>query len=39
MNPWALFTWLAIAVLVLGSMAVFVWFCRDLRRLVRSHRW
>ena len=26
-------TWVAIAVLILGSMGVFVWFVRDLMRL------
>lgn len=31
---WDLFTWLAIVVLIAGSLAVFVWFLRDVRRIV-----
>lgn len=31
-----LWTWVAIVVLVVGSLAVFVWFLRDASRLMRS---
>ena len=30
-----IFTWLAIAVLGPGALAVFVWFLRDVRKLLR----
>jgi hypothetical protein len=36
MSGWAVATWVAILVLVLGSLAVFAWFLRDLRRLARG---
>ncbi len=36
MNGWDLMTWISIAVLVLGSAAVFVWFLRDAVRLFRD---
>ena len=32
MSVIAIFTWLAIAVLVFGSLAVFVWFLVDVRK-------
>lgn len=31
---WDFFTWLSILVLIAGSLAVFVWFLRDVRVLV-----
>ena len=34
----ALFTWLAVAVLVAGSLGVFGWFLRDAVRLFRNTR-
>jgi hypothetical protein len=39
MSGWAVATWVAILVLVLGSLAVFAWFVRDLRRLTRGGAW
>jgi hypothetical protein len=36
MSAWELFTWISIAVLVLGSGAVFAWFLRDALRLLRG---
>jgi hypothetical protein len=34
-NRWDLATWLAVTVLVLGSVAIFVWFAVDALRLYR----
>ncbi len=31
-------TWLAVAVLGPGAIAIFVWFLRDLKRILRSRR-
>lgn len=31
---WDFFTWVAIVVLIAGSLAVFIWFLRDVRKLV-----
>lgn len=35
MTKWEVYTWLAIGVLVVGSLAVFGWFLRDALRLYR----
>lgn len=35
---WDLFTWISIGVLIFGSVAVFVWFLRDVRRLYSEVR-
>lgn len=36
MSGWTLWTWVSVAVLVVGSVAVFAWFLRDARRLFRD---
>ena len=36
MSGWELGTWLAIGVLIVGSIAVFAWFLRDAVRIIRS---
>jgi hypothetical protein len=36
MTGWALWTWVSIVVLTVGSSAVFVWFLFDLLRLRRE---
>lgn len=36
MNAWTIFTWLSIAILVLGSVGVFIWFLDDARRLLEG---
>jgi hypothetical protein len=36
MNVWSLWTWVAIGVLIFGSLAVFAWFLRDLLRIRRE---
>ena len=36
MNKWDVFTWLSIAVLILGSLAIFAWFLHDAVKLFRS---
>lgn len=33
MSAWEAWTWIAIAVLMFGSVAAFVWFLRDVARL------
>jgi hypothetical protein len=33
MSRWEIWTWLAIAVLIFGSIGAFVWFLRDAVRL------
>ena len=38
MSALAWWTWVAIVVLVAGSIAVFVWFARDLLRMAREER-
>ena len=35
MTALELWTWISIAVLMLGSCAVFIWFLRDLLRMAR----
>jgi hypothetical protein len=35
MTTWELYTWIAIVVLVVGSVGIFVWFLVDVRRLLR----
>lgn len=34
----ALSTWIAVAILIVGSLAVFVWFLLDLVRMARADR-
>lgn len=36
MSGWELGTWLAIGVLLVGSVAVFAWFAGDALRLLRK---
>jgi hypothetical protein len=36
MSRWELWTWLAIAVLIFGSIGAFIWFLRDAVRLFRG---
>ncbi len=36
MSAWEFWTWVAIAVLVFGSIAAFIWFLRDAVRLFRQ---
>jgi hypothetical protein len=36
MSGWEVATWLAIAVLVFGSLAVFAWFAVDVRAWLRE---
>lgn len=36
MTTWEWGTWFACAVLGPGAVAVFIWFLRDLRKLIRS---
>lgn len=36
MSAWAVFTWLAIGVLICGSFAIFAWFLRDARVMLRG---
>jgi hypothetical protein len=35
-SVWTFWTWVAIVVLTFGSIAVFVWFLRDLVRIRRE---
>jgi hypothetical protein len=37
MTLWEIATWLSIAVLVAGSIAVFCWFAVDVRKWFRTH--
>ena len=36
MNVWALGTWISVVVLVVGSAAIFAWFLRDARLVLRD---
>jgi hypothetical protein len=36
MSRWEVWTWIAIAVLIFGSIGAFVWFLRDAVRLFRG---
>lgn len=36
MTVWTFWTWVSIAVLTVGSVAVFLWFLRDLVRIRRE---
>jgi hypothetical protein len=36
MMSWDAFTWLAIAILIFGSVAVFAWFLTEALRLLRQ---
>ncbi|HEX6938636.1 MAG TPA: hypothetical protein VF158_04440 [Longimicrobiales bacterium] len=36
MNGWDVFTWVAIAVLIVGAVGVFAWFLRDAAKLFRD---
>ncbi len=36
MSAWTLWTWISVAVLVVGSAAIFAWFIRDARLVFRD---
>ena len=38
MNGWDLFTWINAGVLIVSSVAIFVFFLRDVRELLQGER-
>jgi len=36
MSAWTLWTWISVAILIAGPVAVFAWFLRDARRVFRD---